>query len=126
MIEKIYTSYFANIRNLPPEVVPISISQIPPAAYKGLMYKKLAPPSALISAYKKNPNEADYIRKYHEQVLSNLNQFKVLKELEAMVPAGTTQIALICYEKPGDFCHRRLIAKWLKKIGIDVPEYPTM
>ena len=125
MIEKIYTSYFANIRNLPPEIVPVSICQIPPAAYKGLKYKKLAPPSALIGEYKKKPNENNYILKYNEQILSNLNQFAVLKDLEKLVPEGTTQIALVCYEKPGDFCHRRLVARWFKKIGWDIPEYPA-
>jgi uncharacterized protein YeaO (DUF488 family) len=123
MIEKIYTSYFANIKKLPPEVIPVSICQIPPAAYKGLMYKKLAPPKELIRAYKKNPNERDYMLKYNERVLANLNQFAVLKDIEALVPQGTTQIALICYEKPGDFCHRRLVARWLGQIGWDVPEY---
>lgn len=125
MIEKIYTSYFANLRNMPDDIVPVSICQMPPAAYNGLKYKKLAPPSALISAYKKKPNENNYILKYNEQVLNNLNQFKVLQELEALVPVGTKQIVLVCYEKPGDFCHRRLVARWFKKIGIDIPEYPA-
>jgi hypothetical protein len=125
MLEKIYTSYFANIKNLPPDIVPVSICQSPPAAYKGLTYKKLAPPSALISAYKKKRNENNYILKDHDLVLNNLNQFSVFLELETLVPLGTTKIALICYEKPGDFCHRKLVARWFKKVHIEVTEYPT-
>ena len=33
-------------------------------------------------------------------------------------------IVLLCYEKPGDFCHRTLVAEWLKReLGIVVREY---
>ena len=31
-------------------------------------------------------------------------------------------IALICYEKPSEFCHRHLVADWLKEYGIEVEE----
>jgi len=37
---------------------------------------------------------------------------------------GVKDIALLCYEKPGDFCHRRLFADWLKeKTGYEVKEF---
>ena len=32
-------------------------------------------------------------------------------------------IAFICYEKPGDFCHRFQVANWFKEAGINVEEY---
>jgi SAM-dependent methyltransferase len=32
-------------------------------------------------------------------------------------------IALICYEKPSDFCHRHLVADWLNENGIECKEW---
>lgn len=123
MITEIYTSYFANIKNLPADVTPVSICQKPPEGYTGLMYKKLAPPSALITEYKKKKDENSYIRKYTEQVLSTLNPYTVLKELNTLVPGESKKIALVCYEKPGDFCHRNLVARWFRNINIPVKEF---
>ena len=37
--------------------------------------------------------------------------------------AKSDDIALICYEKPSDFCHRHLVADWLIERGFDVEEY---
>jgi uncharacterized protein (DUF488 family) len=34
-----------------------------------------------------------------------------------------TDIALICYEKPSDFCHRHLVSKWLNENGYDCIEW---
>lgn len=31
-------------------------------------------------------------------------------------------IALLCYEKPDDFCHRHLVADWLRKNGYECEE----
>ena len=36
---------------------------------------------------------------------------EVLKDLSEL--SGGNDIALVCYEKPGDNCHRHLIADWL-------------
>jgi uncharacterized protein (DUF488 family) len=32
-------------------------------------------------------------------------------------------IALVCYEKPTDFCHRHLVADWLKEHGYECEEF---
>lgn len=39
----IFTSYFAKLSILPPDIVPISICGKAPDWYTGLQYKKLAP-----------------------------------------------------------------------------------
>jgi uncharacterized protein YeaO (DUF488 family) len=118
----IYTTYFANLKNLPEGIVPVSISQVVPAGYKGLVYKQLAPPTSILNAYKRNHDENTYIMKYTEQVLSQLNQFKVMKDLEKLT-GGAEAIALVCYEKSDDFCHRHIAARWLRKAGIDIKEF---
>lgn len=61
------------------------------------------------------PNEW-YIQKYNETVLSKLDPNKVVEEL------GDNAV-MLCYEKPGDFCHRHLIADWItEKTGVKVDE----
>lgn len=32
-------------------------------------------------------------------------------------------IALVCYEKPSDFCHRHLVAQWLSQNGFKCKEW---
>ena len=39
----IYTTYFAQLRNLPESIIPVSICGKAPSWYKGFQYKKLAP-----------------------------------------------------------------------------------
>ena len=37
---------------------------------------------------------------------------------------GLQDIVLLCYEKPGRFCHRHILAEWIKeKTGEEVEEY---
>ena len=48
----------------------------------------------------------------------------VIKELNYLVPnVNGKDIALICYEKPSDFCHRHLVAEWLNKNGFKCEEW---
>lgn len=119
---KIYTSYFAKLRKLPENAVPISICGKAPDWYTGLQYKKLAPKYDFFMKWKQDHDDAEYIRCFDAQVLDGLDPTKVFEELQSM--AGPDKIiVLICYEKPGDFCHRHLVAKWFTKHGIPCEEY---
>lgn len=69
----IYTSYFAKLNKLPPNVVPISICGKAPAWYNGLQYKKLAPKYSFFSEWKKNGDNNYYIEHFNDEVLSTLN-----------------------------------------------------
>lgn len=119
---KIYTSYFAKLRKLPENAIPISICGKAPDWYTGLQYKKLAPKYDFFMKWKQDHDDAEYIRCFDAQVLDGLDPTKVFEELQSM--AGPDKIiVLICYEKPGDFCHRHLVAKWFTKHGIPCEEY---
>lgn len=122
----IYTSYFARLKSLPENIIPISICGKAPDWYKGLQYKKLAPKYDFFMEWKKNHDNDYYIKCFKEQVLDKLNLLDVMSDLTDMtmeVKNEPKDIALICYEKPSDFCHRHLVSDWLNKNGISCREY---
>ena len=118
---KIYTSYFAKLRSLPKNIVPISICGKAPDWYTGFQYKKLAPKYGFFMEWKKTHDNNYYIEHFDSEVLNLLDAKTIYKELYKM--SGGQDIALICYEKPSDFCHRHLVAKWLTNNGISCDEY---
>lgn len=122
----IYTSYFAKLKSLPENIIPISICGKAPEWYKGLQYKKLAPKYDFFMEWKKNHDNDYYIKCFNEQVLDKLNLLDVMGDLIDMtmeVKNEPKDIALVCYEKPSDFCHRHLVSDWLNKNGISCREY---
>ena len=131
----IYTSYFAKLKSLPDNIIPISICGKAPDWYIGLQYKKLAPKYDFFMKWKENHDNDYYVKCFNEQVLDKLNAEQVVKELDNLLLNQTItidyngdlkevpRIALICYEKPSDFCHRHLVADWLNKNGFECEEY---
>ena len=117
----IYTTYFANLKYLPETVTPIAICAGVPKFYKGLTYKKIAPKYYILSLWKKNHDDCFYVENFKRFVLDKLNPRSVVDELFSMV--STNDIALVCYEKPSDFCHRHLVAAWLRQAGYDCEEF---
>ena len=119
----IYTTYFAKLRNLPDSITPIAICGKAPDWYHGAQYKKLAPRWGFFSEWKKTRDNHYYVRCFDEQVLSNLDVNGVLEDLRSL--SLTDDIALVCYEKPEDFCHRHLVANWLRENNVPVKEFGT-
>ena len=119
----IYTSYFGKLKKIQkyaPNIVPITICGKSPDWYRGLEYKKLAPKYWFFAEWKKNHDNDFYVKNYNKEVLSILNPKQVMKELYSM--SDNENIVLLCYEKPGDFCHRHLVSKWLSDNGIPCDE----
>ena len=75
--------------------------------------------------WKETHDNEYYIRCFNEQVLNKLNIQNVIRDLIDLIPEGMSDksIALICYEKPEDFCHRHLVAKWFNDNGINCKEW---
>lgn len=116
-----YTSYFAQLRNLSDDVVPVAICGKAPEWYPGLQYKKLAPRYGFFMEWKRNHDNNYYIKHFNEEVLSTLDAQEVYKEICQL--AGSENVVLLCYEKSGDFCHRHLVAKWFREHGIPCEEW---
>ena len=47
------------------------------------------------------------------RVLSIKRLWKVIQELTAL--GGGHDVILLCFEKPGEFCHRHLVVQWLNQ-----------
>ena len=119
----IFTSYFAKLKNIPSNIVPISICGKAPDWYKGLQYKKLAPKYSFFSVWKETHDNEYYITNFKKEVLEKLDIKNVIAELTKL--SDGKDIVLICYEKPTDFCHRFLVSDWLNKNGIKCEELFT-
>ncbi|MDZ4726188.1 MAG: DUF488 family protein [Leptospira sp.] len=112
---KIYTSYFGFVKKLPETIIPISISRYA-RFWKGREYKNLAPDPAIM-----NYSEERYSERFNAY-LESLNIERVIEEL--LILSSGKDCALLCYEKPEDFCHRKLVARWIQnKKGIEVSEF---
>ena len=115
----IYTSYFSSKKYNKENG--ISISRYV-AFWEGKSYPLLYPSAGLLKWWKSLPKEIQenkyyqnqYYEAYFKETLSQLNPHTVAAELEDKV--------LLCYEKSTDFCHRHLVAAWLRSYGYEVQE----
>ena len=106
----IFNSNFRTAGHLPQAV---AISRGVPRSWQGRVYKPLAPSWKLV----KIADQTQFIRLYKAEVLDKLDPRQVLRDL------GSDDFVMLCWEPPGDFCHRRVAAAWLQKeLGVKVPE----
>ena len=115
------TTYFANVKNVISHYVPISICGKAPDGWKGLEYRKLAPKWWFFKEWKENHDNDFYVRNFKKEVLDRLDPHKVWDDLRKL--SNGAPFALVCYEKPDDFCHRHLVAEWLRDAGYEISEF---
>lgn len=118
---KIYTTYFARVSKLPENVVPIAICGGIPKWWTGLTFKELAPKKWFFDIWKENGDNDFYIDKYNSCVLNIYQAADIVEQLWQL--SRGKDVALVCYEKDGKFCHRHLVAKWLRKNGYECEEW---
>jgi len=107
----IFSSNFKTAGHLP-QAVAISLGV--PRGWQGRRYKALAPPRDLI----KIMEPERFIPLYRAQVLDKLDPMQVIRNL------GGDNFIMCCWELPGEFCHRRVVAAWLRKCtGVLVEEF---
>lgn len=116
---KLFTSNFAFSGNHPNA---ISIAKSNPKWYKGKSFcdDSLSPSWELLKMYKNG-----YVTKYeYTEVFYNyLTEMNVQRILDILHHDMGDMAILLCYENPGEFCHRRIVAKWIEyESGIVVPE----
>jgi hypothetical protein len=105
----IYTSYYRKVAQDPRTVM---ITRTVPKGYKGARFIQLAPPYHLFGLN----DPVLFRRRYREEVLSKLDAKEIARNFEGKI--------LTCYEGPGKFCHREVVAEWLREeAGVEVREW---
>ena len=120
----IYTGYYACLNKyIDAGLVPISIAGKAPEFYHGDEYKVLAPKYDFFIRWKRGEiDNFKYVELYNKEVLSKLDAIDVCIDLYNI--SNGNDIVLLCYEKPGDFCHRHIVADWIEEaLGVPVEEF---
>lgn len=112
------TSYFSKVKQLEEsgEKNLVSIAGKSPEWYGGSKYENLAPKYEWWKQWHDgNLTNDEYATLYKETTLDKLNPQEVADEL------GKDAI-LLCWEAPGKFCHRHVVAEWFNENGIKTVE----
>ena len=129
---KFYTSYYANYRNIPANYMCVGISRTCPDGFnnpdnKNFLFVRdniLAPTKELLSDFKEGrETEEGYKRRYVESLLSSFGEGKKYNSFEDFIEAVGDNfkdkyeaVVFLCYEKPGDFCHRNILRNLMVRI----------
>ena len=115
---QIYTSYWSNIKKLRKAgIEPVSISRGNPKGWNGRWLSQLAPTWKMLKM-----SDEDYDREY-ERILASNNPDEIVRKLEEGLHEGCSGVALLCWEKDPNCCHRKTVAEWLSANGYEVTEF---
>lgn len=141
---KIYTSYFAQIRNFPPNLVGLSTAVWNPKwlpkdkSQNGIIWLDIPPlkPGKNCEGLcngkcnPKHPSDCAFLRAYEKQ-LNSLNYEEIVQKLDLLAHKiekeenlSHVNFALIVYETPNNPCSERIvIQKWFKSHGMEIEEW---
>ena len=108
----IFTSNFAKAKSLDnSKYLVVAISRYVPRGYSGVRELRFAPSRQLLMSYKKGLSSKLYTQLFFNELGSKIRVYSVFKDLASL--SNGRDLVLCCYEKAGDFCHRRLIADFV-------------
>lgn len=108
----IFTSNFSKAKSLDTSrYLVVAISRYVPKGYSGVRELRFAPSRQLLMSYKKGLSTDIYTQLFFNELRNKESVYSVFKDLARL--SNGRDIVLCCYEKPGDFCHRRLIADFV-------------
>ena len=111
---QVYTSCFKFAKSLDEsKFFVVSISRFPPRGFKCYKCYEFAPPADLLRMFKNGLSRRHYSVRYRHVVLESIDVHKVFEDLA--VKACGRDIVLCCFEPAFDFCHRRVLADYVKE-----------
>ena len=110
----IYTGYYGGLSKVSGPATKVQVSNSAPVPVD-IVFEKAVPDWAFIV----KPYKDGVISKeeYTERYLQQLDKFSenIIGVVKYFNESGKDYI-LLCYEKPGDFCHRHILADYINKI----------
>ncbi len=122
MSADLYTSYWSNRDLAKVDAVKVSISRGQPKWPLPFRYRRamlLAPSRETFGLRSDEAFEAAYLAELEEAGVEKIGA--LLERIS--VEEGGGPLVLLCFEKPGEVCHRRMFAEfWQERTGVVVPE----
>lgn len=115
----IFTSYFGNSRKLNEAGIMIICVAIGKPKFLNVpQMLNVCPTRRMVSG---PCSREEYLRLY-DNILASQDANKIIEQIKLL--GKGRDVALCCYEKPEDFCHRHILAKWLtENTGIEIAEF---
>lgn len=108
---RIYTGYYQKRSEY--NGIKVAISRTLPIGWMSLVYQSFAPSYKLLTSYREHRiNKEDFENLYLNEI-NKLNKKEVYEYFNELLQYDN--IVLLCYERPYQFCHRHILAKWLKE-----------
>lgn len=122
----IYTGYFGKYEEyLKAGLTAYSIARYTPTWWQGRTVgrelKELAPSEELLQGYKKGKISMTEYRLAYLNQLEHVKWQKILKLFDEL----NDELILLCYETPYKFCHRHILAEYLRDNDIEIWEWNT-
>jgi len=96
-----------------------SISRRLPGGCNFPVIKSLRPPTDLLRKWEEGSlSDERYIGIYEREVLAKTSVSEILREV--LKRGEVEEVTLCCWERDGAFCHRKIVAEWLQREGMEV------
>lgn len=114
-----YTSNYARHSDNPSAS---AISAKPPEWYTGAHITGLAPSWDILNKYRRSEIDEDG---YATLYIAHIEQFCTPQSLFDRYKMFNENKFFLCYERPDEFCHRHVFAKWMNdaNVGVRVEEW---
>lgn len=119
---QVFTSSFKFAKGLDPDrYFVVSIARFPPKWFAGFRCYEFAPSVRLLKEYKEGLRRDHYSYRYERDVLEKIDVHRVFEDLARF--ACGRDIVLCCFEPAFEFCHRRILAHYVKRVwGYSIEE----
>ena len=126
-IMKLYILYFAKLRKLPSNILPLSTAVYKPKWYDGLSIRELSPYKIkeveCINCDHAHHETCSFLKQYREY-LETLDFDEVYHKLNTVSELTNMDVCLLVYEVTSNPCSERgPLVDWFKKHGVEITEF---